>query len=87
MGHGGVTIVHRGIVLMEEEAEPNLSSTVGSKGFLNGDEILKGFGHLKTLDMKVTSMKEVVDPLLAVQLGLRLGNLILMMREPKVYTT
>lgn len=45
---------------------------VGTRGGtdLDGDEVLERLGHLKALDVKVTGVEEVVDPLLAVVVGL-----------------
>ena len=55
-----------------------LSSGVLREGLLDGDEVLEALGHLEALDVKVTRVQEVVDPLTAVVL--RLG-----LKKKKIY--
>lgn len=49
-----------------------LTGRVLLEGLLDGDEVLEALGHLEALDVEVTGVQEVVHPLTAVVLGLRL---------------
>ena len=54
---------------------------------LDSNEILETLTHLLTLNVQVTCVKKVVDPLMVAMAGLRLRNLIVVMREGKINTT
>lgn len=44
----------------------------GAETDVDGDEVLEGLGHLETFDVEVTGVEEVVNPLSAVVVGLRI---------------
>ena len=54
---------------------------------LDGDEVLERLRHLLTHNVKMACVQEVVDPLVTFVVGLRLGNLVVVMREPEIDTT
>lgn len=63
------------------QAKMFLTTDSSCKSSPNGYKVFEGFGHLEALNGQVTSMQEVVDPLLAaaaVVVCLGLGQLVIM---------
>jgi hypothetical protein len=54
---------------------------------LDGDEILQRLRHLLAMDVQMTRMQEIVDPLIALVVGFALSYLVVMVGETKIYTT
>jgi len=54
---------------------------------LDGDEVLQAFGHLEPFDVEVAGVEEIIAPLVAIEFGFCLSDLVVMVRETKVYTT
>lgn len=55
---------------MHEESESELASCVLLEHLLDGDEVLKGFGHFATGDSEVTRVEEVPNPNIVVIVSL-----------------
>ena len=72
---------------MDQEKEADLARIELLKDLLDCDEIFKRFAHLFALNVKVASVPEVVDPVVALIIGLALGDLVVVVREAKVDTT
>lgn len=81
------TVVHGCLILMHEEEETNLLGSVSLEGLLDGDEILEGLGHLAARNVKVTRVDEVIDPLVVVEVGLGLGQLVVVVGELQVLSS
>lgn len=52
--------------------------------FLYSDEVLQAFGHFKLVDVQMTDMDEVLDPVRLIVMGLGLGKFVFMMREDEI---
>src|SRR5690349_7244909 len=52
--------------------------------YLDGDKVLQGLGHLLSLNVQVTAVGEVVNPLVALVVGLGLSQLVVMVREGEI---
>lgn len=52
--------------------------------YLDGDKVLQGLGHLLSLNVQVTAVGKVVDPLIALVVGLGLSQLVVMVREGEI---
>ena len=72
---------------MDQEKEADLARIELLKDLLDCDEIFKRFAHLFALNVKVASVPEVVDPVVALIIGLALGDLVVVVREAKVDTS
>jgi hypothetical protein len=76
--------VHGSVPLVVEEKVPKLSMVVLRKEFLDGTEVLERLAHLLPLDVKMSNVKPVPYPMVAVVEGFRLSDFIVMMRELQV---
>ena len=61
--HGSVRVVHRGVPLVEEEAESDLGGGEVLQRLADGDEVLQRLGHLQAVDVQVARVQEVVHRL------------------------
>lgn len=61
--HGSVGVVHRGVPLVEEEAESDLGGREVLQSLSDGDEVLERLGHLQPVDVQVARVQEVVHRL------------------------
>lgn len=62
--------VQRGVEAMQQEQESQLILCVVFQTFADGDEVLLGFRHFQSANMEMTSVEEIVHPLLVVEFGL-----------------
>eukprot|EP00962_Isochrysis_galbana_P048661 scaffold20357_cov79-Isochrysis_galbana.AAC.1 len=60
-GHAVLGVLHRGVVFLEQEEEPDLAGAEVSQRLADGDEVLERFGHFEAIDGEVARVKEVVD--------------------------
>jgi len=72
---------------MNQKKEADLSRVELLENLLDGDEIFEWFAHLFAMDVKVTSVPEVVYPVVAFVISLTLGDLIIVVGEAKVNTS
>ncbi len=62
----------------------DLARRAGLQGLPDGNEVLERLGHLQTVNVKVSRVEKVVDPLLAAKVRLGLGQFVVMVWEPEV---
>eukprot|EP01033_Poteriospumella_lacustris_P005635 gene5634-gene6222 len=86
LGHRVGRVVHHRVVLVQHEAEANLTRRVVLQGAADGDEVLQALGHFGAVDVQVARVQPVVDPLLRVQERLRLGDLVFVVRKLQIDT-
>jgi hypothetical protein len=72
--------------VMVEHEPSDVTHGVVVQNVLDGDKILERFRHLKAFNVEMASVPEVLNPLVAVVIGLTLGDLIIVVREFKVDT-
>ena len=61
--------------------------SVNLQDLLDRGEILQRFRHFQTVNMKMTGVPEMVDPVVAFIVSFGLRKLVVMMREFKIDTT
>jgi hypothetical protein len=69
---------------MDQEKEADLARIELLKDLLDCDEIFKRFAHLFALNVKVASVPEVVDPVVALIIGLALGDLVVVVGKHQI---
>lgn len=72
---------------MQQEEHSDLARVECLEGLFDRDEIFEGFRHFLALDVQVTNMPEIIDPVVAAVECLRLRDLIVVVREAQVDTT
>jgi hypothetical protein len=77
-------VVHNTLVLLKQKHHPDLSWGVQLQDFFDSDKVLQWFTHLEALDVQVTCMDPIVDPLIIFIVTFGLSNLILMMGEHQI---
>mmetsp|Transcript_25848 Transcript_25848/g.74788 ORF Transcript_25848/g.74788 Transcript_25848/m.74788 type:complete len:521 (-) Transcript_25848:1687-3249(-) len=83
-GHAVLRVLHRLVVLLEEEEEAELARRVGLERLADGDEVLEALRHLEPVDGQVARVPKVVARLAAVVVRLDLRHLVLVVRELEV---
>mmetsp|Transcript_16336 Transcript_16336/g.41193 ORF Transcript_16336/g.41193 Transcript_16336/m.41193 type:complete len:299 (-) Transcript_16336:40-936(-) len=81
---GLVAVVHRLVPRLQQEHQPDLPRRVALERLADGDEVLEALAHLEPLDLEVARVQKVVDPRAAVEVRLRLRELVLVVRELEV---
>jgi hypothetical protein len=79
---GGV--IHQTAPVMKQKHVADLTGVVLCKDVLDCYEVFERFRHLLAMDMEVSGMPEVVDPVVAVVVGLALGKFVIVVRETEV---
>lgn len=72
---------------MHEEEEANLLGSVRLEGLLDGNKVFERLGHLASLDVEMPRMEKVVYPLVRLEEGLGLGQLVVMVGKPKILSS
>ena len=80
-------VVHLLVPLVLEEDVSEVAGLGVFKDLLDGDVVLLSLGHLLAIDVELSSMPEVVDPIVTLVVCLGLGKLIVVVREPQVDST
>ena len=62
---------------MKQEEHSDLFCSIHLQDLLNGSKVLLRFGHLQTVDVKMTGVPEVVDPAVAAIISFGLCNFII----------
>mmetsp|Transcript_14306 Transcript_14306/g.39902 ORF Transcript_14306/g.39902 Transcript_14306/m.39902 type:complete len:274 (-) Transcript_14306:1281-2102(-) len=84
---GLVAVVHRFVPRLHQEHESELSRRMFLQGLTDCDEILERFRHLESLDVQVSRVEKIIDPLAALMKGLRLSHFVVVMREHEIDTS
>mmetsp|Transcript_6058 Transcript_6058/g.8720 ORF Transcript_6058/g.8720 Transcript_6058/m.8720 type:complete len:543 (+) Transcript_6058:728-2356(+) len=84
---GLVAVVHGFIPGLHKEHESKLSGRMLLQGLANGNKVLKTFGHLEPLDVQMSRVQKIVDPLTALVESFCLRHFIVMVRKHEVDST
>lgn len=76
-----------GILRLQQEHDPDLPRRIPRESLPNGDEILERLGHLEPFDVEVAKVPKVIHPLSAAMRGLRLAQLVVVVRKLQVVPT
>ena len=93
--HGAVGVVHRGVPLVQEEADADLVRRELLQRLPDRDEVLQRLGHLQPVDVEVSRVQEVVhrlptpqfhvSPLRALHERLALRHFVRVMRQTQIH--
>ena len=79
-------VVQNHIIAVKEKIQLQDPSGGYLKHLLDGQEVFEGFRHLQLINVKMTHMDKVSDPVRIVVVGFRLGHLVLVMGENQIDT-
>ncbi len=69
---------------MHQAEESYLFGGVSFEEISNGDEVFQTLRHFEPINVKMACVPEMIDPIVTAVVGLRLGKLVVMMRETKI---
>mmetsp|Transcript_20384 Transcript_20384/g.42857 ORF Transcript_20384/g.42857 Transcript_20384/m.42857 type:complete len:304 (+) Transcript_20384:940-1851(+) len=76
-----IRIIHRLVPSLQQKHDPKLPRRIMLQRLPNRDKILERLGHFQPLDVQMSRVCEVIDPLLASETRFRLSQFIVVVRK------
>lgn len=75
---------HERVPFVDQAKESYLFGGVSFEEISNGDEVFQALWHFEPINVKMACVPEMIDPIVAAIVGLRLSKLVVMVRETKI---